>query len=350
MRRIVWIALASLMMSMVVLGFVGYKALRYLNKPVPIADDGISFEILPGTSFTAISRELANRGIILRPKIFRWYARMSGEASAVHAGEYRLDVGETPLQILHKFVSGTVQLHSLTIVEGWNFSELFAAVAAHPAIQTTMTEEDWPALLAAVTTEYEHPEGLYLPETYRFPKNTKDTEVLRQAYLLLQATLADEWRDRQSGLPVRDPYEALILASIIEKETGRADERAKISGVFVRRLQQGMRLQTDPTVIYGIGAEFDGNLTRRHLRTDTPYNTYTRGGLPPTPIAMPGRAAIHAALHPAEGNELYFVASGLGDGSHKFSATKEQHDAAVREYLARQRASRMRKKATDGSR
>ena len=163
---------------------------------------------------------------------------------------------------------------------------------------------------------------------------------MRQAYDLLQAALAEEWDERAVGLPIATPYEALVLASIIEKETALADERPRIAGVFVRRLQRRMRLQTDPTVIYGVGTEFDGNLTRTHLRTDTPYNTYTRRGLPPTPIALPGRAAIHAALHPADGNEVFFVATGLGDGSHKFSETKEQHDAAVREYLARQRAGR----------
>ena len=179
---------------------------------------------------------------------------------------------------------------------------------------------------------------MFLPETYRFPKGTLDADILRQSFELMQETLNAEWDGRAQGLPVSSPYEALILASIIEKETARADERARIAGVFIRRLQQRMRLQTDPTVIYGIGESFNGNLTRRDLQTDTPYNTYTRAGLPPTPIALPGKAAINAALHPAPGGELYFVATGLGDGSHKFSATKEQHDAAVREYLARQRA------------
>jgi UPF0755 protein len=181
---------------------------------------------------------------------------------------------------------------------------------------------------------------MFLPETYRFPKRTKDVDILRQAFELLQETLDAEWEKRDEGLPLSDPYEALVLASIIEKETARVDERVRISGVFVRRLQKRMRLQTDPTVIYGIGESFNGNLTRRDLQTDTPYNTYTRAGLPPTPIALPGEAAIYAALHPTPGNDLYFVATGLGDGSHKFSETKEQHDAAVKEYLARQRAAR----------
>jgi UPF0755 protein len=181
---------------------------------------------------------------------------------------------------------------------------------------------------------------LFLPETYLFPRNASDRVVLQQAYLLLQKTLAEEWAQRDQELPLASPYEALILASIVEKETARADERARIAGVFVRRLQQRKRLETDPTVIYGIGPDFNGNLTRKDLRSDTPYNTYTRRGLPPTPIALSGRAAIHAALHPEDGNELFFVATGLGDGSHKFSETIQQHNDAVAEYLKRIRQNR----------
>ena len=179
-----------------------------------------------------------------------------------------------------------------------------------------------------------------MPETYHFPRGTSDKVLLTQAFELLQKVLAEEWQGRAEDLPIETPYEALTLASIIEKETARADERARISGVFVRRLQKRMRLQTDPTVIYGLMPDFNGNLTRKNLRTDTPYNTYTRAGLPPTPIAMAGRAAINAALHPADGDELFFVATGLGDGSHKFSASKEEHDAAVQEYLKRLRQQR----------
>ena len=233
-----------------------------------------------------------------------------------------------------------MRLYSFTIVEGWTFRELLAALAAEPAVLNTVSYEDWPAILESLGAPYDHPEGLFLPETYRFPKNTADVDLLRQAYTLLQTALQEEWAARSDGLPLDTPYDALTLASIIEKETALARERPLIAGVFVRRLQKNMRLQTDPTVIYGVGVEFDGNLTRRHLRTDTPYNTYTRRGLPPTPIALPGRAAIAAALHPTEGETLFFVATGLGDGSHKFSVTKEQHDAAVQEYLARRRAAR----------
>ena len=265
---------------------------------------------------------------------------MAGKAASIQAGEYQIRPDTTPRELLDIFVSGEVRLYSFTIVEGWTFRELLAALANDPVVQSSIEFEDWPAVLVALDEEASHPEGLFLPETYRFPKGTRDVDVLRQAFELMQETLAEEWQDRDENLPLSTPYEALILASIIEKETALASERPRISGVFIRRLQQRMRLQTDPTVIYGIGVDFNGNLTRRDLRTDSPYNTYTRGGLPPTPIALPGRAAIHAALHPAAGTEVYFVATGLGDGSHKFSDTKDEHDAAVQEFLARQRAAR----------
>ena len=235
-----------------------------------------------------------------------------------------------------------MKLYSFTIVEGWNHWELLQALHQHAFIAATLSDEDWGGLLEELGATAGHPEGLFLPETYRFPRNTSDREILRQAFGLMQEVLEEEWAGRQEELPISTPYEALILASIIEKETARADERERISGVFSRRLEKRMRLQTDPTVIYGIGPDFNGNLTRRDLRTDTPYNTYTRNGLPPTPIAMPGRAAIHAALHPAPGKELYFVATGLGDGSHAFSETKAQHDDAVAEYLRRLRQQRNR--------
>jgi len=312
-----------------------------MGAPLAVSGDGILFEIAPGAALTTIANELSEEQIFQSPRIFRWYAQLKGHAGSIRAGEYRIDSGTTARDLLDKFVSGDVQLYSFTVVEGWTVREMIAALAVHPAVEQTITVEDWPRLFEAFMTSATHPEGMFLPETYRFPKRTRDIDVLRQAFELLAETLDTEWDNRDEGLPLSSSYEALVLASIIEKETARADERAKISGVFVRRLQKRMRLQTDPTVIYGIGESFNGNLTRRDLHADTPYNTYTRAGLPPTPIALAGKAAINAALHPAPGSELYFVATGLGDGSHKFSETKEQHDAAVREYLARQRAARI---------
>lgn len=322
---------------------IGFQVNSFLNTPVAIAADGVSFEIAPGSAFAQVSSNLAELGIIEHPDYFRWYARLTGMAAAVHAGEYEIAAGTTPKQLLDKFVSGEVLLYSMTIVEGWNFRELMAAIDASPLLEHTIVYEDWPATLESFGAAATHPEGLFLPETYRFPKGTTDVGLLQQAFDLMQTTLDAEWEGRDEGLPITSPYEALILASIVEKETALAAERPRIAGVFTRRLQKRMRLQTDPTVIYGIGVDFNGNLTRRDMRTDTPYNTYTRRGLPPTPIALPGKAAIHAAVHPEDGNELFFVATGLGDGSHKFSETKAEHDAAVQEYLARLRAARNKK-------
>lgn len=335
------LAIAVVVLAVVVLGAAAafaWKMQQSLHAPLNVPAGGTTVVVEPGTPFSRITEQLATTGLLQDSRWLSWYGRLSGDAARVHAGEYGIDPGATAKTLLEKFVSGDVKLHSFTIVEGWTFAELIDALAAETAVVASLSAEDGPRLLAELDAERDHPEGLFLPETYRFPRGTRDIDVLRQAKALLDEVLAEEWAERAADLPIATPYEALTLASIIEKETALAAERPRIAGVFVRRLEKGMRLQTDPTVIYGLGDEFDGNLTRRHLRTDTPYNTYTRGGLPPTPIAMAGRAAIHAALHPAAGDEIYFVATGLGDGSHRFSATKAEHDAAVREYLARQRA------------
>ncbi len=310
---------------------------RALDAPVDVPEGGLAFTIEPGAAFGPIANRLEAEGVISSALALKLLARVTGVAGSVHAGEYQIEPGATPRALLDQFTSGDVRLYSFTIIEGWAHWELLAALHADDNVVATMSSEDWPRLLDEVGAETDWPEGLFLPETYRFPANTTDRSVLKQAYALMQSTLAEEWPERAPDTPVDTPYEALVLASIIEKETARADERERIAGVFARRLARRMRLQTDPTVIYGIGPDFNGNLTRRDLRTDTPYNTYRRHGLPPTPIAMPGRAAIRAALNPADGTELYFVATGLGDGSHKFSTTKDEHDAAVREYLERLR-------------
>ncbi|NNC77610.1 MAG: endolytic transglycosylase MltG [Woeseiaceae bacterium] len=315
---------------------------QIMDSPINVPDAGMDFEIPSGTPFAGVSRELENLGVITDGDILRWYARWTGQAADIQAGNYRLKSGSTARDLLDQFTSGDVRLYSVTIVEGWNHREMLKALHANPNITATMTDEDWPVLLAELGSDVTGPEGLFLPETYYFPLRATDRSILTEAYRLMQKVLNEEWSARADDTPVVSPYEALILASIVEKETARADERQRIAGVFARRLQKNMRLQTDPTVIYGIGPDFNGNLTRRDLRTDTPYNTYTRHGLPPTPIAMPGRAAINAALNPAAGEELYFVATGLGDGSHKFSVTHAQHEAAVQEYLRRLRQQRVK--------
>ena len=340
MRRVALLVLFAVLLLSLATGLGMYEMNRFMDSPVNVPDEGVAFEIAPGSSFTSVAADLVDQDIIQSDFWYRLHARLSGEAGGIHAGEYRFEPGATPRSMLEQFLRGSVRLYSFTIIEGWNHRDLLQALHANEAIIPSLTEEDWPAFLESLGATFTHPEGLFLPETYRIPRNTTDRQVLTQAYELMQDVLAEEWQARGKVIPVSSPYETLILASIVEKETARADERPRIAGVFARRLEKRMRLQTDPTVIYGIGAAFDGNLTRKHLRTDTPYNTYTRHGLPPTPIAMPGRAAINAVLHPAEGEELYFVATGLGDGSHKFSVTKAEHDAAVAEYLRRLRQQR----------
>lgn len=344
MKRLLLFCSAILGLLIIVAAFAVLQLNSFLQTPVNVGVDGSDFSIESGSSFRAVSDNLAARNIISNSRYFRAYARWKGQAGVIQAGDYRIEQGTTPAELLQKFASGDVRLHSFTIIEGWNQWDLLKAFASDPNIDASLSAEDWPALLADLGAESMHPEGLFLPETYRIPRNTSDRDVLRQAYALMQEVLAEEWQDRAEELPISAPYEALILASIVEKETARGDERPRISGVFVRRLEKRMRLQTDPTVIYGIGPNFNGNLTRRDLQTDTPYNTYTRRGLPPTPIALPGRAAIRAALHPAAGEELFFVATGRGDGSHAFSKTKEEHDAAVAEYLRQLRKNRQQGK------
>jgi len=316
---------------------VGLSYRSFLHTPLTVPDGGVDFTIESGQSFSRVASGLEALGILEHPEWFKLQARLGQYAERVQAGEYRIAVGTTPTALLQQFVSGDVVLYSFTIVEGWNRWELLAALAAEPRLESTLAEEDWAQFLQELGSDTDNPEGLFLPETYLFPANSSDRDLLIQAHELLHETLDEAWARRASDLPLETPYEALTLASIIEKETAKADERAEIAGVFVRRLNRRMRLQTDPTVIYGIGPDFNGNLTRRDLRTDTPYNTYTRGGLPPSPIAMAGRAAIEAALNPADGTALFFVATGLSDGSHAFSDTKEQHDAAVQVYLERLR-------------
>ena len=340
-RVIIAASIGVAALIVVAIGFaVSYQS--FLSSPLTVPEEGLEFSIPSGTAFSTVASRLESDGVIERASWLKLHGRLTGKAERIQAGEYRIAPGTTPAEFVDQLTSGDVILHSFTIVEGWNRWELMAALKAETRLVATLDEDDWPAFLAEIGADAESPEGLFLPETYRFPANTSDRELLKQAHELLQETLEAEWEARATALPYDTPYEALIMASIIEKETAKADERPQIAGVFVRRLGKRMRLQTDPTVIYGIGPEFNGDLTRRDLRSDTPYNTYTRGGLPPTPIAMAGRAAINAALHPEDGDALYFVATGLGDGSHAFSATREEHDRAVQAYLGRLREQRRR--------
>src|SRR5690606_8814696 len=251
----------------------------------------------------------------------------------LHVGEYVLREGMTPRELLEAMSRGDIVQHRFTIVEGWNIRELRAALARAGVLAQETEDLDDAALMEALGREGEHPEGRFLPETYVFTRGDSDLDVLARAARAMDEALAEAWEARDPDTPLRTPYEMLILASIVEKETGIAEERPRIAGLFARRLRIGMRLQTDPTVIYGLGEDYDGNIRRVHLETDTPYNTYTRDGLPPTPIAMPGRAALQAVASPEEGTALYFVAVGDGSGRHLFADSYAEHQANVRRYL-----------------
>jgi UPF0755 protein len=309
---------------------------NYLETPLALDAPRI-LDVPAGSSLKGIANELARDGVLKYPAVLTEWARRSGDAARIRAGEYEITPETTAAGLVDLLVRGQAVLHSLTLVEGWTFAQMQAALAAHPAVVATETGRDPDALMADLGQPGMHPEGWFLPETYRFVRGTRDVVILRQAYDAMRDALESVWEARPDDLPLKSPYEVLILASIIERETGLDAERDQVAGVFVRRLNKGMRLQTDPTVIYGLGNDFDGDLKRADLRRDTPYNTYTRGGLPPTPIAMPGRASLEAAINPAGGNALYFVATGKGDGSHKFSATLEEHNRAVADYLRRLR-------------
>ncbi len=305
----------------------------FLNAPMKIGEGGHLLNVSKGRSLTSVANELASEEILSYPRVFALYGRLSDSASRIQAGEYEIKAGATPKSLLEQLVAGRVKLHSLTIIEGWTVAELLNSIRTHPAIEQTLDADSPTDLVTAIEVDYAHPEGLFFPDTYRFPRGTTDVELLRRAYDLMQERLADAWSDRRTGLILSEPYEALILASIVERETALVSERPDVAGVFVRRLEKGMRLQTDPTVIYGLGAAFTGNLTRKHLELDSPYNTYTRHGLPPTPIALPSESALRAVVNPAPGDALYFVATGRADGSHYFTATLSEHNAAVARYL-----------------
>ena len=306
---------------------------NYLSAPLDLPVTGYVLDIERGASLTGVAGRLARAGILRYPRAFVVYGRATGRAADIQAGEYVLSADATPLSMLDQFISGQVKLHPLTILEGWTVPELLSALARHPAITQTLTIETAQELAGVLELEYAHAEGWFFPDTYLFPRGTTDIELLKQAHSLMVERLADAWQSRAVGLRLNSPYDALILASIVERESALESERAQIAGVFLRRLSQGMRLQTDPTVIYGLGSSFDGNLTKRQLGADTPYNTYTRKGLPPTPIALPGDSALRAAVNPDSGNALYFVATGRNDGSHTFTATLAEHNRAVAQYL-----------------
>jgi UPF0755 protein len=336
LRKLIY---ALLLLTLLLAGAGALAVLSWYRAPLPASAGPAVVEVKPGEGLATLARRLAAEGRLDRPRLWVLLGRLEGKASRIRAGEYAVPPGTTPAGLLDLLVEGRVILHPITLVEGWTFVQALETIRANPVIRRTFVGPPDATLMARLGAPDVHFEGQLFPDTYLVPRGTTDLEVLELAHRRLQRELAAAWEKRAPNLPIETPYEALILASIIEKETGAPDERPRIAGVFVNRLQRGMRLETDPTVIYGLGGAYDGNIRRRDLRSDTPYNTYTRDGLPPTPIALASGAAIEAAVRPLETDELFFVATGSGDGRHVFSRTYAEHSAAVQRYLARLRSS-----------
>lgn len=310
----------------------------FADAPLSGIEAGETVRVERGDSFRRVLSKLRENGVHDGHDLeWQALARQLGADARVQVGEYALEPGMSPRTLLQRMRDGRVLSYRFTIVEGWNIRELRAALARATPLVQSIGDLDDAALMAKLDRAGVHPEGRFLPETYVYTRGDTDLDLLRRANQSLERALQEAWEARAPDLPLQDAGQALVLASIIEKETGIAEERARIGGVFVRRLQRGMRLQTDPTVIYGMGSRYTGNIRRADLLADTPYNTYTRDGLPPTPIAMAGVDALRAATRPAEGDELYFVAVGDGSGRHVFSRTLDEHNAAVREYVRRYR-------------
>jgi UPF0755 protein len=293
----------------------------------------LRIEVAPGSTLRSTLLALQQLGALRHARLVELYLRLHGPAPRLQSGSYEVPAHSSAREVLDQLISGRVVLESLTVVEGWTFAQMRAALDTHAAVAHQMRGLSAQQLMDALGHPGEAAEGRFFPDTYRFAAGTSDRRILERAYERMQAELASDWNARAPELPLATADEALILASIIEKETGREDERPKVAAVFINRLRQGMRLQSDPTVIYGLGEGYDGHIHTRDLESDTPYNTYTRTGIPPTPIALPGAAALQATLHPAAIDALYFVATGNGDGTHHFSATLAEHDVALRAYL-----------------
>lgn len=326
MKTIKALVLWLLFIAVVVAGLASFYALR----PLSFSKLPYEFSLKQGSSLKSAARQMQQAGVLPSDWLFVLLARGLGKASQIKPGNYQIETAVSPLQLLDMISKGRVEQSSVSIIEGWTFKQLRAALNSESTLRhDSLSLSDEEILMTIGATE-QRAEGLFFPDTYNFSSGSSDLAVLKRAYQLMQRNLDESWKNRAANLPLETPYQALILASIVEKETGKASDRAMIASVFVNRLRKKMLLQTDPTVIYGIGDKFDGNLRRRDLQTDTPYNTYTRAGLTPTPIALPGLAAIQAALHPAQSNALYFVAR--GDGSSYFSSTLAEHNNAVNRY------------------
>lgn len=319
-----------ILLALIVAGGAAIWLARFAHAPLELAQDPVEFTIAPGSSLRGAAREMVRSGVRMPWWAFEAVARVAGDPAAIKAGSYEVRPGTSPLDLLGKLSRGEFALAEIKFIEGWTFAQIRKALDAHPKIRHDTAELTNAQIMARLEAPIAHPEGWFFPDTYLFPRGTSDLEILRQAYRAMEKRLGAAWAERDPDLPIASPYEALILASIVEKETGRAEDRPLVAAVLANRLRAGMRLQVDPTVIYGLGESFDGNLRKRDLLADTPYNTYTRDGLPPTPIAMPGLASIEAVMRPPRSDSLYFVAR--GDGSSEFSRTLEEHNRAVARY------------------
>lgn len=319
------IALFSLSFLLAI-GYISYC----INSPLNASSANTTFEIIRGDSISKVADRLHQLGILQHDKVFVFVTYITGQSAKIKAGEYLIDEKLTHKQLLKKFTSGDVVKRQITFLEGWTFAQMLEELKRNDHIEFTIGDLSPAAIMEKLGLGNENPEGKFFPDSYRYEKGSNALTILRTAYDRMDTILQAHWLQRDANLPYKNAYEALIMASIIEKETGAPSERVRIAAVFINRLKLGMPLQTDPTVIYGLGDAYKGNLTRAHLLQDTPYNTYTRAGLPPTPIASAGKEAIHAALHPANEKSLYFV--GKGDGTHYFSQTLTEHNKAVRQY------------------
>ncbi|NQE47323.1 endolytic transglycosylase MltG [Herbaspirillum rubrisubalbicans] len=322
----------KLLATLFVLAALVAAAGVYWSKQPIVPPEGqvIAFTITPGAGVSGAAQQIAAAGVPVNPDLFALYARLSGEGARIKAGSYEIKPGYTPQRLLLQLVRGEFAQEALTIIEGWTFKQMRKAIAAQPSLKHDTSNWTDQQILAKLTTEYTYPEGLFFPDTYLFAKGASDMQVYKQAFTLMSKKLNEAWARRDLSLPYRTPYEALIMASIVEKETGQKSERGMVAGVFINRLRTGMLLQTDPTVIYGMGDRYQGKIHKVDLLTDTPYNTYTRAGLPPTPIALPGAASLAAALNPDKTEALYFVAR--GDGTSHFSSNLSEHNQAVNRY------------------
>lgn len=334
-RKFLLLLEMGLILAGLAVGWSAWKVNSVLEQPLHVTQERL-LDVPNGTTPNRMFYRMQNEGLLDDAVWLRLYWRFNMAGTPLHTGEYRLTPGMTVEQLFDAWRRADVVQYNLTLVEGWTFRQVRAAVAKHEKIKHTLDGLSDSEVMDKLGHTGVFPEGRFFPDTYRFVRGMSDVELLQQAYMRLDEVLAKEWAERTTDLPYRDPYQALIMASLVEKETGIPQERGQIAGVFVRRLRLGMMLQTDPTVIYGMGERYNGKITRADLRESTPYNTYTITGLPPTPIAMVGREAIHAALNPSDGTSLYFVAR--GDGSHVFSDDLDDHNSAVREFQLKRRA------------